>query len=96
MASNRGVVYIKPGEVQVQSIDFPKLEDPNNGKVIEQHLRRELLTRDELMGALRRQGILTIDEVHVAWLEETGGITAVKRERSVGNAQPNTKDAAPR
>ena len=35
MASNRGVVYIKPGEVQVQSIDFPKLEDPTNGKVIE-------------------------------------------------------------
>ena len=35
MATNRGVVYIKPGEVQVQSIDFPKLEDPTNGKVIE-------------------------------------------------------------
>jgi glutathione-independent formaldehyde dehydrogenase len=35
MASNRGVVYIKPGEVQIQSIDFPKLEDPTNGKVIE-------------------------------------------------------------
>src|SRR5487761_1498623 len=26
MASNRGVVYIKPGVVEVQSIDFPKLE----------------------------------------------------------------------
>ncbi len=35
MASNRGVVYVKPGEVKVQSIDFPKLEDPTNGKVIE-------------------------------------------------------------
>ena len=32
MASNRGVVYIKPGEVQVESIDFPKLVDPTNGK----------------------------------------------------------------
>jgi glutathione-independent formaldehyde dehydrogenase len=29
------VVYVKPGEVKVQSIDFPKLEDPTNGKVIE-------------------------------------------------------------
>ena len=35
MASNRGVVYVKPGEVKIQSIDFPKLEDPTNGKVIE-------------------------------------------------------------
>src|SRR6202167_6205046 len=26
MASNRGVAYIKPGVVEIQSIDFPKLE----------------------------------------------------------------------
>ena len=26
MASNRGVVYMGPGKVEVQSIDFPKLE----------------------------------------------------------------------
>jgi len=32
MASNRGVAYIKPGEVQIQSIDFPKLVNPTNGK----------------------------------------------------------------
>src|SRR5687767_3121611 len=32
MASNRGVAYIKPGEVQVQSIDYPKLVNPWNGK----------------------------------------------------------------
>jgi glutathione-independent formaldehyde dehydrogenase len=35
MASNRGVAYVRPGEVQVQSIDFPKLVDPTNGKKIE-------------------------------------------------------------
>ena len=33
MATNRGVAYIKPGEVEVQSIDFPKLEmTDDNGK----------------------------------------------------------------
>jgi glutathione-independent formaldehyde dehydrogenase len=35
MPSNRGVAYIKPGEVKVQSIDFPKLVDPTTGKKIE-------------------------------------------------------------
>jgi glutathione-independent formaldehyde dehydrogenase len=35
MASNRGVAYIKPGEVKVQSIDFPKMVDGSNGKKIE-------------------------------------------------------------
>ncbi len=28
MASNRGVVYLGPGKVEVQSIDFPKMQAP--------------------------------------------------------------------
>src|SRR5215470_29719 len=32
MASNRGVVYLAPGKVEVQSIDYPKLEDPRGKK----------------------------------------------------------------
>jgi len=52
----------------------------HNGRVIEANMRREMLTRDELMAALRRQGILSVDEVRVALLEETGAITALKRE----------------
>jgi glutathione-independent formaldehyde dehydrogenase len=35
MASNRGVAYIKPGVVEVQSIDFPKLYDPARKKKIQ-------------------------------------------------------------
>lgn len=35
MASNRGVAYVKPGEVKVESIDFPKLWDPTTRKKIE-------------------------------------------------------------
>jgi glutathione-independent formaldehyde dehydrogenase len=34
MASNRGVVYLGPGKVEVQSIDFPKMQAPN-GKDID-------------------------------------------------------------
>jgi glutathione-independent formaldehyde dehydrogenase len=34
-SSNRGVAYIKPGEVKVESIDFPKLYDPARRKKIE-------------------------------------------------------------
>ena len=56
----------------------------HNGKVIEANMRRERLTRDELMAALRRLGILGVEEVRVALLEETGAITAVKREHPSG------------
>src|SRR6201746_87556 len=34
MASNRGVVYVAPGKVEVRGIDFPKLVDPR-GKTCE-------------------------------------------------------------
>src|SRR6187399_2663403 len=34
-SNNRGVAYIKPGEVKVESIDFPKLYDPTNKKKAE-------------------------------------------------------------
>jgi glutathione-independent formaldehyde dehydrogenase len=34
MASNRGVVYLGPGKVEVQSIDYPKMQNPK-GKVID-------------------------------------------------------------
>ncbi len=33
MADNRGVAYMGPGKVEVQSIDFPKLEAPNGKKI---------------------------------------------------------------
>lgn len=33
MSSNRGVVYIGPGTVEVQSIDFPKLANPAGKKI---------------------------------------------------------------
>jgi glutathione-independent formaldehyde dehydrogenase len=34
-AENRGVAYIKPGTVEIQSIPFPKLVDPTNKKKAE-------------------------------------------------------------
>jgi glutathione-independent formaldehyde dehydrogenase len=34
-SANRGIAYIKPGEVRVESIDFPKLHDPARKKKIE-------------------------------------------------------------
>jgi len=33
MPTNRGVVYIGPGKVEVQSIDFPKLQNPQGKKI---------------------------------------------------------------
>src|SRR5205823_9823551 len=33
MATNRGVVYLGPGKVEIQSIDYPKLQNPKGKKI---------------------------------------------------------------
>lgn len=33
MASNRGVVYVGPGQVEVREIDYPKMQDPRGRKI---------------------------------------------------------------
>jgi glutathione-independent formaldehyde dehydrogenase len=33
MSTNRGVVYVRPGAVEVQSIDFPQLKNPQGRKI---------------------------------------------------------------
>lgn len=51
-----------------------------DGQVLQAHLRRELITRDELMGALHREGLTRLDEVARAWMESDGSITVVPRD----------------
>lgn len=47
----------------------------HNGRVIEGNLAKELLSRDDLMVKLRRQGVHRIDEVTEAILESDGYIS---------------------
>jgi hypothetical protein len=47
MASNRGVVYLEPNKVEVQSIDYPKFENPA-GKKIGHGVITEVISRNAL------------------------------------------------
>ncbi len=51
----------------------------SNGKVQDARLARELITREELLVAARKQGFSSLDEVDTAELEPGGGITFVAR-----------------
>jgi uncharacterized membrane protein YcaP (DUF421 family) len=50
-----------------------------NGQVLEDELRRCGLTRDDLYGTLRRQGIEDLDEARYVVLEQRGQISIVRR-----------------
>ena len=48
-----------------------------DGRIIEANLRRELMTRDDLIERLRAKGIDGVDEVRVAYIESDGDISAL-------------------
>jgi uncharacterized membrane protein YcaP (DUF421 family) len=53
-----------------------------NGRLLKDHLNRELMTRAELAAAAHRQGIGSLAEVENAFLEPTGTITFVAKKPS--------------
>ena len=51
----------------------------HNGRILHQNLQRERITLDDLHAALRRNGVADVEHVHVAVLEENGGISVIPR-----------------
>jgi uncharacterized membrane protein YcaP (DUF421 family) len=49
----------------------------HNGRLYESILRRQRLTHHELLAALRRAGCCSVEQVHVAILENNGQISVV-------------------
>ncbi len=52
----------------------------NNGHVIRERLKREFITEDELMAALREHGVISAADVALAVLEVDGSISVIRRE----------------
>lgn len=50
-----------------------------DGKVVAENLRRELITEDELLAAIHRQGVASVAECDQVILEASGTITVIPR-----------------
>lgn len=51
----------------------------HNGRVLDEHLRRERITLEDLLAALRRAGLVEPRQARYAVLEENGAITVIPR-----------------
>lgn len=51
----------------------------HNGKVLQENLRRERITMEELQAAMRRSGVGDVLQVRVAVLEENGQISVIPK-----------------
>jgi uncharacterized membrane protein YcaP (DUF421 family) len=52
-----------------------------NGRMLKRNMRRELVTEDELMSALRREGIPDLAQVQLAVLEADGEISFIRSQQ---------------
>lgn len=54
----------------------------HNGKIDHQVLSSEMLTQHELDLALRQNGVLSVDDVHIAVIENNGAISVIPKKSS--------------
>ena len=63
-------------------VEAPPLPLVRDGRPIRSQMRRELVSMDELMSALREHGVERLADVKVAYMESQGSISVIKREQS--------------
>jgi uncharacterized membrane protein YcaP (DUF421 family) len=71
------VLFLFPAIDRVVEGDATVLVE--NGQLISQNLKKELLTEEELIVACHKQGLYSLDEVERAYLEPGGAITIFAR-----------------
>jgi uncharacterized membrane protein YcaP (DUF421 family) len=65
-----------------------------NGKLLRRHLRREMISVEELMAVLRQHGIEKLEQVKAAIMEGDGEISVIKYDGEAEAPKPSAKDKA--
>jgi uncharacterized membrane protein YcaP (DUF421 family) len=63
-------------------LKVPALTLIEHGKLVDENLRREMISHDDLVGQLRANGVRAVSEVELARLEEDGRVSVIKRGQS--------------
>lgn len=53
----------------------------SGGQILEENMRREMLSEDELQAALRHKGIVDIRRVEELHIEQNGRFTVIERKQ---------------
>lgn len=62
-------------------VEPPPLPLVRGGKMLHRNMRREFITEDELMTALRQKGVKELAEVEEVFMESDGNFSVIKRKR---------------
>ena len=62
-----------------------------DGQIQRRNLRRELITKDELLSQLREQGVEDLAEVGLAYIEPDGAFSVIKNQNEAGDSIPQQR-----
>jgi uncharacterized membrane protein YcaP (DUF421 family) len=62
-------------------VEPPPLPLVRGGQMLHRNMRREFITEDELMTALRQKGVKELSEVEEVYMESDGNFSVIKRKR---------------
>jgi uncharacterized membrane protein YcaP (DUF421 family) len=65
-----------------------------NGRLLRRHLRREMISVEELMSVLRQHGVEKLEQVKAAIMEGDGEISVIKYEGEAQAPRSSGKDKA--
>lgn len=73
---------VNPSSYRLRLIEKPVFSPPpeivRDGVILRRNMRREFVTEEKLMSALRRQGLDSVEQVESATIEGEGLTTVVK------------------
>jgi uncharacterized membrane protein YcaP (DUF421 family) len=75
-------------------LEPPPLPVIRNGKFLLRNMRQEFVTKDELLGQLRQQGVTDVQAVKVAYIESDGGVSVIGRGGKSAESPRKDKSAA--
>jgi uncharacterized membrane protein YcaP (DUF421 family) len=66
-----------------------------DGRMNRRHMRREFISTEELYSKVREEGIESLEEVHLMYLEPDGQISLIRRHRDDDAPKKNQAKSAP-
>jgi len=70
----------------------PRIQLVADGKLLWRNMRREMVTKEELMGEVRSHGVESLEQVRAVYMESDGMISVITHRRE-GDGKPKKKRA---
>lgn len=81
-------IFVKAPKLEERFVGHPTVI-VNHGVLLEDQLRKECLTTDEVMEAIRQHGLTEPSQVELGVFEVDGSISIVPKERSSKDSKPS-------